>query len=75
MATDPTFVIRVLENRGCLLRLEGDRIIARMMFGGPIPNDLARVIRNYRAILVEELSRCQPVQGLAHQINKGREAA
>lgn len=55
MVADPQFVIRVLENHGCWLRLVSDRITDRMMSGWPNSDDLAMVIRHYRRILAELL--------------------
>lgn len=55
MAVSALQALRVLDIRGCGVRLTEGRLIARMYQGGPIPADLAAVIRNNKPMLLDHL--------------------
>ena len=56
MAVSASQALRVLDIRGCGVRLNGDQLIARMYAGGRIPVDLAAVIRNNKSMILDHLT-------------------
>lgn len=52
---DPVQVIRILDIRGCAVFLRDGRLMARMVAGGPIPDDMVAVLRHFKPLIVATL--------------------
>jgi hypothetical protein len=67
MAVNAQEILQVLEAGGVEVRLEEDRLIGRMVAGGPLPTGARRFIQRFREAIVAELGQtAEPTREAAY---------